>query len=165
MSIENWLIKLINKYRNIVNDYSDKIRKQLALDDFGPKCQLELLQFSDPDWQILIVTHFDDEDDLLIKIHDKVPIADLVNTLQQNLTNTRWDKYVSFEEVSELYNRRDEADMHFRRYLEFNYEEICKDRNNFFAKKNNKKTSVKVKSKIISTSRSRDFYWLIHGDL
>jgi len=66
MSIENWLIKLVNKYRTTANKSSLEIRQKLTLDDFMPKCQLELLQFSDPDWNLTY-----DIEKILIEIYEQ----------------------------------------------------------------------------------------------
>jgi len=71
--LEAWLISFVKALRNDI--YKDPVLMEglSNLDWFLEPCQIIVLWFTDPETQIIIVTHFDDIRDLTIEIYGPVP--------------------------------------------------------------------------------------------
>lgn len=131
------------------------------LDDFNPNCQIELIQFEEPKFQILIVTHFSDEADLMVSVHKPVPIYDLSNKLENTAKDEKWNRSVSEDDAKMYLYKASPEEMVYRTLLENflsrEYQRIIRS----LATKYEKLPAILGKTMIMK----RDFGWLIRGGL
>lgn len=163
---KEWLKKLIELFRKEYQKLSPTEKEYISgFYDFNPNCQVELIQFSDPNFQLLLVTHFEDENDTEFFIHDPIPMKSMHDKLENILNSKRWDKIVPFETASKYYISPDQIQSQYRSYLKHSLIQLYQDPNNQFKRKPNNKNEVISKSLIIPVDNFRDFIWLISGEI
>jgi len=164
---KKWLNEFISKFRKKYNLLSPELKEAFvsSLDDFKPNCQLELIETIEPNYQILIVTHFEDEEDLSFTLREPVQFKNLVNKLDNILKEGKWDKIISTDIVYSMYGKPSESELYFRKYLEFYFIQLSQDPNNLFQQNWRNTPSIISKSRLVQHEKSRDFAWVIYGDL
>lgn len=160
--VKVWIEKIISTYRKEYQNLSGDEKKRVSnLDDFMPNCQIELIQFENPEYQILLVTHFDDEPDMVIFVHQPIPIQDIINKLENIAKDKKWNKRLSEESAKRYLYKPTKTEMFYRtlleKFLSRAYQRISQD----LMVKYEKLPIILGKTMIME----RDFGWLIRGDL
>ncbi len=96
----DWLNDFISKFREEYQKLSTKEQSAISnLNNFFPPCQIEAIWVIKPEFQIFIITNFQDKNDLEITIHG--PIEDVyegLDILEQILKDPKWNRELSKEE-------------------------------------------------------------------
>ena len=93
---------LINFVRNFRKRYAKLSPTQQArisnLDNYSPPCQTDVLWVDDPEYQIWIVTHFEDRVDLEINIRGPFPADLMINNFEDFINDAKWKKQLGKDE-------------------------------------------------------------------
>ncbi len=96
--IGGWLKQLVGSFRTGYAALSEEERKFVhGIDTLETPTQIELIWFGPPDVQYLLVTHFNDIEDLEVSIDGPFPSYDAVTRLQQIIDKPKWNREVETE--------------------------------------------------------------------
>lgn len=92
--------KLRGNLTNFVKNFREQYTKLSSaeqvrisnLDDYLPPCQIDVLWVDGPEYQIWVVTHFEDRADLEINIRGPFPAYLMINNFEEFLNDPKWKK-------------------------------------------------------------------------
>ena len=96
MELQNWIKKLVIEFRNQYDLLSpDEQKRNISrLDDFSLPCQINTIwcQFHDINLQIIIVTKWEDREDLEINVYGPIESKDIIKKLENILEEEKWNR-------------------------------------------------------------------------
>ncbi len=102
-NIKDWFEEVISLFRDEYQKLSEGEQKRIGNSwNFLSPCQIEVISFTDPTYQVIIITHFTWEDDLNFVIHKAVPIYDAIPHFEEILKEGRWQKELSDEDKGQF---------------------------------------------------------------
>lgn len=110
MEMQNWIKKLVIEFRKQYNLLSpDEQKRNISrLDDFSFPCQIDVIwcQFHDINIQIMMVTKWEDREDLEINIYGPIESKDIIKILENILEEKKWNRSFDKDEGYSLAKRK-----------------------------------------------------------
>ena len=157
-----WLQNMVTLFRQKYEGLSDKNRSEVrGLNDFLSPCQLELINLENSKIQILLVTHFETEEDIEIIVHDNVKTYEIFETFERILESEKWNKQISEKTARTYLFQVLEGDMTYKTVIKSHFCRLY----NSIQRDTMYKPGVSFHVPIKSRMAERDFSWFIRGDL
>ena len=106
MELQNWIKKLVIEFRKQYDLLSpDEQKKNISnLDNFSFPCQINVIwcQFYDINLQIMIITKWEDREDLEINIYGPIESKDIIEILENILEEKKWNRSFDKDERCSL---------------------------------------------------------------
>ncbi len=144
-----WLRKFVEALRSRVREEPSLADGLLNLDWFLEPCQITALWFVEPEVQVLIVTHFDDVEDLAIDVYGPAPTYNFVEIATKVVEKDWWNR----KPVSGKKTYREQIEWILAWVKHLLEEAIFME------------PTMQILSKHIIDIGSKDFLWRIRGSL
>jgi len=96
--LRQWLQQMVESFREGYARLSEDERKFVySIDDLRSPSQIEVVWLQAPDVQYVLVTHFEDRDDLEISVDGPFPSYEAVSRLTEILENPKWNRAIDTE--------------------------------------------------------------------
>lgn len=93
--VRDWLTRLVIRFREEYDKLTDSEKRILqGIYDCHSPCQLEVFWIKDPEFMILVNTHFIDREDMEIIVHEPTKTSSFLEKAERILEEPRWRREV-----------------------------------------------------------------------
>ena len=91
--LKKWHVNLIQCFRKEYAKLSEEEQKQILMKhNYNPSCQIEIFWLNNPNWQIIVTTHFEDRRDLEVVVNGPYNSNIFLEEAEKILSQPRWNK-------------------------------------------------------------------------
>jgi|CXWL01.1.fsa_nt_gi hypothetical protein len=105
--LEEWYVNFLKLFREEFSKLSDEEKKHISnFHDYHFPCQIEVFWLKQPEWQLIIETHFEDRPDCEITVNGPYDTSVFQDEVKIILNHTRWHVPIDNSEPTKYYSDR-----------------------------------------------------------